>query len=363
MRVKIFAVLLTAAMLAACTQKQPVTPPAPPPVDDPDPGQDPEPKPQPNFDFELYRPNELGEIPIWMYHSIKEPEGIWVRTPDNFRADLQRFYDLGYRLVSLTDVITNNIRIPAGTSPMVLTFDDGNVNNFKVIKDEQGEIKVDPDCAVGIILDFAKRHPDMGSAATFFVQLPHAFSQPDSWYTGQLRTWKLEKLVEWGMEIGNHTFSHKHLKKDIKNTDQLLEQLGRPQQELEKLLPGYKLNSLALPNGAWPAAEWREYLYQGEYDGTHYGHEAVLLVGSVPAKPFNHVDYSPQAMPRVRASNYPDGGAKDFLDKALERLEKTRYISDGDPDIITIPESARSKLNEDSLGGKELRVYNESGEL
>jgi len=62
-------------------------------------------------------------------------------------------------------------------------------------------------------------------------------------------------------------------------------------------------------------------------------------------------------MPRIRASNYPDGGAADFLDKALERLEKTRYISDGDPNIITIPESVLDKLREDSLDGKELRIY------
>lgn len=353
MRYLIVPLILIVLALSACTPA--VAPPDPPP--DPGPGPDPGPEPPPEFDFALYKPNELGEIPIWMYHNIKEPEDIWVRTPDNFRADLQRFYDLGYRLVTLTDVITNNISIPPGTSPIVLTFDDGNTNNFKLIKDAQGEIKVDPECAVGILRDFAEKHPEMGSAATFFVHLPHPFSQSDSWYTGEWRTWKLEMLLEWGMEIGNHTLNHKHLKKDIKNLDQLLEQLGKPQQHLDNLIPGHKLNSLALPYGAKPAAEWLEYLHQGEYQGTVYRHDAILLVGSTPAKPFNHLDYSPLAMPRVRASNYPDGGAKDFLDKALERLELTRYISDGDPDIITIPEEARANLNEESLGEKELRVY------
>ena len=41
----------------------------------------------------------------------------------------------------------------------------------------------------------------------------------------------------------------------------------------------------------------------------------------------------------------------------LARLETARYISDGDPDIITILESAQDKLNEDSLEGKTLRTY------
>lgn len=352
--------VLLLLITAACTPSDPVTPPDPgqePGAHNPSPDPEPEPEPEPQFDFTLYQPNELGEIPIWMYHNIKEPEAIWVRTPDNFRADLERFYDLGYRLVSLTDVITNNIQIPAGTSPMVLTFDDGNANNFNLIKDEAGEIVVDPDCAVGIIMEFAEKHPDMGTAATFFVHLPHPFSQSDSWYTGEHRTWKLEKLKEWGMEIGNHTLNHPHLTRDIKSLDHLVEQLGKPQLLVEDFLPGYRINSLALPYGSKPKAEWQGYLHTGEYQGVKYQHDVVLLVGSNPAKPFNHLDYSPLAMPRIRASNYPDGGMKDFLDKALKRLEGTRYISDGDPDIITIPESAREHLNEESLGSKELRTY------
>jgi peptidoglycan/xylan/chitin deacetylase (PgdA/CDA1 family) len=354
-------ILIAMLFISACVPGTPSIPdPDPgkdPGIEEPNPEPEPEPEPDPEFDFALYKPNELGEIPIWMYHNIREPESVWVRTPDNFRADLQRFYDLGYRLVSLTDVITNNIDIPAGTSPLVLTFDDGSANNFNLLKVDD-EIIVDPDCAVGIILDFAKKHPDMGTAATFFVQLPHPFSQSDSWYTAEHRQWKLEQLAEWGMEIGNHTLGHKNLNKEIKNLDELQEQLGKPQYLLEDLLPGYKMNALALPYGARPKAEWRDYLHQGQYQGVKYQHDVVLLVGSVPAKPYNHKDYSPMAMPRVRASNYPDGGAKDFLDKALARLGNTRYISDGDPDIITIPESFLDKLNADSLEGKTLRTYN-----
>jgi peptidoglycan/xylan/chitin deacetylase (PgdA/CDA1 family) len=362
MKHKFVAFFLLIPLLTACTFNNPAHPlPQDPPVVDnpgekPDP--EPEPEPEPDFDFALYRPNELGEIPIWMYHNIREPEAIWVRTPENFRADLQRFYDLGYRLVSLTDVVTNNIDIPAGTSPIVLTFDDGNANNFNLLKTEDDETIIDPDCAVGIILEFARSHPDMGTAAMFFVHLPHPFSQSASWYTAEHRQWKLEKLKEWDMEIGNHTLNHKHLKKDIKSLEDLMTQLGKPHQLLETLMPGSKMNALALPYGSKPQTEWRQYLHQGEYQETAYQHDVVLLVGSTPAKPFNHIDYSPLSMPRVRASNFPDGNAKDFLDAALTRLEKTRYISDGDPDIITIPESSLPKLNPDSLGEKTLRTYN-----
>ena len=119
MKHKFVAFFLLIPLLTACTFNNPAhpLPQDPPVVDNPGEKPDPEPEPEPDFDFALYRPNELGEIPIWMYHNIREPEAIWVRTPENFRADLQRFYDLGYRLVSLTDVVINNM-IHWGQSPV-----------------------------------------------------------------------------------------------------------------------------------------------------------------------------------------------------------------------------------------------------
>ncbi|HEY7437429.1 MAG TPA: hypothetical protein VIE41_19975, partial [Methylomirabilota bacterium] len=43
--------------------------------------------------------NELGRVMILEYHKIDNPEGRWTRTPENFRRDLQRLWERGYRLV------------------------------------------------------------------------------------------------------------------------------------------------------------------------------------------------------------------------------------------------------------------------
>ena len=75
------------------------------------------------------KPNEAGQIMILMYHNISTPEAEWVRTPENFRKDLQALYDAGYLPISLTDYVNGNINTPAGKSPYVLTFDDGRKNN------------------------------------------------------------------------------------------------------------------------------------------------------------------------------------------------------------------------------------------
>ena len=38
-------------------------------------------------------PNPQGKVMIIEYHKIDYPEGRWTRTPENFRKDLDRFYE------------------------------------------------------------------------------------------------------------------------------------------------------------------------------------------------------------------------------------------------------------------------------
>jgi len=69
-------------------------------------------------------PNELGRVMILEYHKIDYPEARWTRTPENFRRDLATLYAKGYRLIALGDLLDGRIVLPAGTTPIVLTFDD-----------------------------------------------------------------------------------------------------------------------------------------------------------------------------------------------------------------------------------------------
>src|SRR5262249_21358545 len=89
-------------------------------------------------------PNELGRIPILEYHKVDLPEARWTRTPENFRADLERFWKGGYRLVPLTEVLAGRIATPAGTTPMVLTFDDSSPGQFHFLE-KNGDYVIDPD--------------------------------------------------------------------------------------------------------------------------------------------------------------------------------------------------------------------------
>ena len=99
------------------------------------------------------KPNENGQIMILMYHGMSEEESEWVRTAENFKRFIYSLWK-GYRLISLRDYINNNIKVEAGFTPVVLTF-DGLLNQFNIIEDGINRY-IDPLCAVGILEEFYK---------------------------------------------------------------------------------------------------------------------------------------------------------------------------------------------------------------
>ncbi|SMP41250.1 polysaccharide deacetylase family protein [Anoxynatronum buryatiense] len=294
--------------------------------------------------------DELGQIMVLMYHHIREPEAEWSRTPENFRKDLEVLYEQGFRPIRLIDYARGQIHVPAGKTPVVFTFDDGNDNNFNMIEDETGEWIIDPDCAVGILMAFHEAHPDFRPHATFFINGGTPFGQSD-WVD-----FKLNYLVTNGMDIGNHTETHLHL--GDASAEQLQQELGRIQQLVNRYVDDYQVNTFALPFGSRPSSdEVAPYVESGTYQEVTYVNEAVLEVGWDPYhSPFNR-DFNPLKIRRVRASETKvDGvGMYDWL-ATFESGSRRRFISDGDPNTIAIPDSRAELLRED-LEGYEILLY------
>lgn len=302
------------------------------------------------IDLQALQPNEAGEIMVLMYHHIREPEAEWSRTPDNFRRDLRVLYESGYRPISLEEYATGNIDTEAGYTPLVLTFDDGNQNNFNMIQNNQGDWDIDPDSAVGILVDFHEKHPDFPLEATFFINGGTPFGQAE-WVE-----YKLNYIVEKGMDIGNHTYTHINFTNAT--AEKIQEELGRLNNFVKQYLPEYEVNTLALPFGSKPKdTSLAPFLVEGEYEGEKYQHIAILEVGWDPYKsPFDK-DFDPSRIRRVRASETKvDGvGIYDWM-KALDQGGRLRYISDGDANIVTVPEKYRDKLLEE-IEDKNIRNY------
>ena len=107
-------------------------------------------------DYAKYKVDELGFVPIMMYHGIHDKKNSeteytggnidyagYQRTTEAFRNDLEFYYKEGYRMIRLNDYINGIVDVELGKSPIVLTFDDGLENNIKVTGlDSDGNIIV-----------------------------------------------------------------------------------------------------------------------------------------------------------------------------------------------------------------------------
>ena len=280
--------------------------------------------------------NELGRVMILEYHKIDYPEERWTRTPENFRRDLETLYAGGYRLQSLNGLVEGRITVPAGTTPVVLTFDDSSAGQFRYI-DRNGTPEIDPKSGVGVLEAFIRERPDFGRAATFFV-LPGAKPPNDLFNQKELQGRKLRWLVEQGYEIGNHTLWHANLGKYDEKV--VRQQLAEAQVWVQRYVPDYQFRTLALPHGVYPKdVSWA---VNGTVKGTTYRHEAILMVaGGAAPSPFARA-FDPIRLPRIQA-------VEQDLRYWLNHFERTpgdRFISDGNADTITIPAARRSQLRE-----------------
>jgi len=286
-------------------------------------------------------PNELGRIPVLEYHLIEEREWRWGRNYDRFRKDLEVLYTRGYRPVTMAQVLDRKIDLPKGLSPVVFVFDDASPGQFSYIE-TNGALRIDPKSAVGIWLDFQKKHSDWTNSAVFCM-LPaaaagHAFFG-DKGIDGQKTAWRFPKvqfLAKQGFELCNHTLWHANLGKYPDAFVQ--EQIARGELAIDSAVPGYKVRTFALPLGIWPKN--KPLAWQGSWTDPktkktlRYHYESVLEVAGGPTRSPYDPKFDPHHVFRVELFG-------DALEKTLDALDKAgpngRYVSDGNPKTVTKP--------------------------
>lgn len=281
--------------------------------------------------------NELGQIMILEYHLIGYPEAQWRRTPENFRKDLKMLYENNYYPIPLQDLVNGNIKAPAGKTPFVITFDDSSAGQFRYLN-KGGRLEIDPQSGVGIMEQFKKEHPDFPLTATFYV-LPGTGKNQRFFGQEEYIKEKLEFLVRNGYEIGNHSYWHENLGK----VDDLAvqKQLALAVKEIQSFVPGYQVRSFALPFGIHPKN--RSLARQGEYQGTKYQHNSVMLVGSGPVPSPYSANFNSHKMERIQAGDTP-WGPKSLVER-YRKNPSLRFVSDGNPIKITIPKGLQGKLS------------------
>ncbi|WP_308250568.1 polysaccharide deacetylase family protein [Nonomuraea rhizosphaerae] len=289
--------------------------------------------------------NELGLVPVLMYHRIVKKRAASIdRTPSQLRKELEKLAEQGYVPITAKDFVTGNIRVPAGRSPVVLTFDDGHPSHFRL--DASGNPA--PDTAVGVILGVARKHPEFRPVATFWIN-----HYPFGLQKREEQAAAVQWLIGHGFEVANHTWSHPSLaalpKKRVK------EQIVRAERLLKKLGAGPS-TTLALPFGSMPHP--RKIARSGSWDGTSYKFAGVFLAGAEPSLSPYAKKFDPVAIQRIQ-SNGKKGECRKWCSQYwLEWLRKhpaDRFVADGDPDHISIPKELQGNITPKRRG--QLVVY------
>lgn len=311
-------------------------------------------------DYKNNKVDELGEVPIMMYHGIHNKKNSdteyiggnvdkngYQRTAEAFINDLEFYYKEGYRMIRLTDYVDGIIDVELGKSPIILTFDDGLSNNIKVTGlDEKGNIIIDPNSAVGILESFKEKYPDYNVTATFFIN-GGLFEQKE--YNEKILKW----LIDNGYDIGNHTYSHV----DFTNVDSFKseEEVGKIYEMLDKIIPKKYVNIIALPFGSPYNLNHKNmtYILNANYNNKTYETKSTLRVGwKAESSPFSK-EFNPMFLKRIRA--YDNNGEEFDIEMNFKLLENNRYISDGNLNIIVIPETKINNLNNNLQ--KEIKIY------
>lgn len=302
------------------------------------------------------QPNELGKIPVLMFHRFVEDyteksDPNYTTTFAEFESLLGTLYERGFRVVSLSNFVSGTFEVPSGFSPIVLTFDDGTASQFSLIRGTDGTLEPAPDTAVSVMLRFAESHPDFGLGGTFFVNMDAVGTFHGE---GTLKE-RFEWLKSHGFELGSHTWGHIDFH-DTKTAASVQEAVGRNEAALRDLFPEDTFHSLSLPYGHKPKDEsLRDDVMKGSWEGTSYSCDILLAVGAAPSVPCWHTDYNPAYVERVRAQGRVSVEAD--LTWWLEHMnEKNLFISDGDPQTVTIRASGREKIDDSRLSGRRLVV-------
>ena len=313
LRRRLLALALVAEALTACTVRAPRLPEAP--VQEAH--QAAAARPIVHVDPAAVHADELGRIPVLMYHRVvDDPKAPYDTTPARFRAELSLLYRSGYRTITASDLVSGRIDVPAGTSPVVLTFDDSSASQYREVRGG----RVDPRSAVGILLAVGRRY-EPHPVATFYVN-----ARPFGNHPAYLR-----KLADLGMELGDHTASHADLSRlDAAGVQR---ELRAGLAVIRSAVPGASVTTMALPYGEHPVD------HALAHRGRGYDLKAVLLVGAGPARsPYSRL-WRPYEVPRIRSGPGEFGSTY-----WLARLRRTRYISDGDPSVVSFPRARATDL-------------------
>lgn len=174
--------------------------------------------------------NEAALIPILMYHHLKdlpanatELDLTWTVAPRNFQAQMEWLAQRNYHTITMTELNAYlKVRTPLPTKPIVISFDDGWVDDYSVAFPE------------------LKKNNFIG---TFFV-----YTQPLGYSQLTLNWDQVKEMSVAGMDFQGHTITHPHLPQ--LSPDSAMREIADAKKTLESRL-GKSIVTFAYPFGEY----------------------------------------------------------------------------------------------------------------
>jgi len=279
--------------------------------------------------------NEMGLILVVVYDNISvETSDSTTRTPDQLRDDLALLDSKGFYPINIRDLVAGDIDIPAGKSPVAITFDGSSPGQYRILDDDT----LDPNCAVGVMQSLVEDgywHPK----ATFFCLLDVVPNENEVFGQTERRKEKLRNLVDWGYEIGSNTKTRLDL--SAATQDSIRSELAESKVALEELIGGeYLVTSLSLPYGRFPKTT--ALIASGTSGDLTYEYSAAVGLDNAPCPSPYSTLFKALRIPRIAS-------AGENLALAIDELKNRPgilYVSDGDPTTVSAPYDLDSSLGE-----------------
>ncbi|MCZ8345952.1 MAG: polysaccharide deacetylase family protein [Leptospiraceae bacterium] len=291
-----------------------------------------------NFTKPKFEIDELGMIPIFTYHKITSQDNLMNRKPSSLLKDLDYLRTNNYYLITVDELYRGYIDAPHGYLPAILSFDDSHVSQFKYLDQN----KIDPNSAIGILENYKIKYPKFRVRAIFFVT-PCQRGQNELFGQKQWTKKKLIFLLENGYEIGNHSCSHPSFQ--TTSIDKIQADLYLSQRKIQEFLPKFKYNSLATPYGSYPKRKDWSLLAKSSNRKFTYNHRLIFSYSNrMSLSPFSK-NFNLQRVSRLH-------GFEEALISYREKVQSGEwkpYVSDGNPNTITIPKSRRDELKNPSI--------------
>lgn len=289
-------------------------------------------KPLPQSDAAQLKANEIGRIPILMYHSVDEPHtrydahGLNIRG-ETFRKHLSMMVKAGWYPMNARDIyIPEKLQaVPAGMTPVALTFDDARGSHFRYKKDGT----LDPNCILGILERFHEKYGEKWPRAGTFFVLPKSSYNPTPFWQAGLEKKKCQWLVANGYELSNHSFAHKFM--SGMSASQVREAVWGCVRDIRKLAPEATMDTFCVPYGAYPRDKSTWNVIINDPQGQYKNLVAFKAWGDESFAPGDK-RFDARQVDRI-------GVDPGYFEHVYSRLVKSGklYVSDGNPDSMAIP--------------------------